>query len=181
MILSLGPKRSVEKKYFKKKLFSRWQKFLAHFCPYHRVWQTSRNNLWGSTSLFNSYSETYNSFSSGPKRFLKTQTLDKTPIFPVKWILLASFFSYYLTWQTSLNKLQGHTRCFDKYCVSHRINCLGPKKSGNKFFKDRLSSRWQLIWPIFFRIIEGDTDQRTICKGPTGIVTNTVEVIRSGL
>ena len=35
------------------------------------------------------------------------------------------------------------------------------------------------FWPIFSRIIECDKCQGTMCKGPTGILTITVEVLRS--
>ena len=59
------------------------------------------------------------------------------------------------------------------------IISLGPKNSRTKFLKKRYLSSDKRIWHIFSRFIECDKAQGTICNGPTGVLTVTVEVIKS--
>ena len=63
---------------------------------------------------------------------------------------MADFFSYHRTWQTSGNNFSGYTRFFDKYCASHMIICLGPKKSITIFFKTMFIVPKKKIFCQFF-------------------------------
>ena len=56
---------------------------------------------------------------------------------------------------------------------------MGPKKSRTKFFKKGYLPGDKSFWPVFSRNIKCDKPQGTFCKGPTGILTITVEIIRT--
>ena len=64
-------------KFLKKRQTFQWKKFLFFFLPNYRVWQTSGDNLWGSTWYFDSYCGSYRNNSVTPKKLLKTQFFEK--------------------------------------------------------------------------------------------------------
>ena len=74
-------------------------------------------------------------------------------------------------------------KVFWQYCGSNKINSLGPKRllKTQIFEKKAIFAEKERFWPIISRIIECDKPQGTICKGPKGVLTITVEVIRSFL
>ena len=112
-----------------KKLFSQWQKFLAHFSWYSRVWQTSRNILQGSTIYFYHCCIIYKSILLGPKRLLKARIFEKTKQHSIEEKILAYLFSFYRTPQTSRNILKRSRWFFDIYCANDKIAFLGLKRS----------------------------------------------------
>ena len=57
------------------------------------------------------------------------------------------------------------------------INSLGPKKSRTKFFEKKSIFPVTKFLAFFSRFILCDKAQGTFRKGPTGILTITVEVI----
>ena len=61
-----------------------WRKVFGLFFSHSRVWQTWGANLWVSTRCFDSYCESYKTFSVTPKRLLKTQIFEEKANFPVK-------------------------------------------------------------------------------------------------
>ena len=53
------------------------KKRFAFLFSYHRLWQTPRSILLGSTRYFSNYGASYNNISLTPKRLLKTQIFEK--------------------------------------------------------------------------------------------------------
>ena len=60
-------------KFLKRENISSEKKFLAYFLSRYWVWQTSADNLWGSTRYCDNYCGSYEVISLGPKRLLKTK------------------------------------------------------------------------------------------------------------
>ena len=75
------------------------------------------------------------------------------------------------------------TSCFGLYCGTYRSILLGPKRLfKTQVFEEQgnLSTEKNSL-TVFSRIIEYGKPQRTIYKGPKGLIAMTVEVIRSVL
>ena len=101
--------------------------------------------------------------SVAPKRLLNTKFLKKMEWLQRKKNILAYFFSYYRTWQTSRSNLSGYKRIIEKYCASYMIISLGPKKSRTNFFKKSLSYRRKKFWRLFSRITHHGTHRVAFC------------------
>ena len=83
----------------------------------------------------------------------------------------------------SRNYLQGSKRSVDIYCASYKFISIGHKRSIEKQFKEEKScfDSDKTFWPLFPRIIECAKHQETTCDSPHGVLTNTVQVVRSFL
>ena len=77
------------------------------------------------------------------------------------------------------NKSYGSRRSFDNYCSSFKFISIGPNWSleTNISIKDLPVDK--RFWPIFYRTIECDKHQGTVCKAPQGTLLITVEPIRA--
>ena len=64
-----------------KTVFSRWQKILAQLSSYYRVWQSSRNNLQGSTRHFDNYCGRNRIIYVTPNKLLKLQFFETNATF----------------------------------------------------------------------------------------------------
>ena len=154
------------------------EKILASFLAHSRVWQTSFNTLYGSTKYFDNYCGSYRNNSVTPKKLLKTQIFEKKGKLSSEKKFMACFFSHSRVWQTSGDNMWGSTRFPDIYCGSYSVNSVTPEKLlKTQIFenKGKLSSE-KSFWPVFSRILECDKPQGTICEGPQGFLTFTVEV-----
>ena len=136
----------------KKGKLSSEKKFLACFFSHSRVWQTSRDNIWGFTRCFDIYCGSYSVNSVTPKKLLKTQLFEKKGKFSSEEKILANFLAHSGVWQTSVNTLYGPTKFFDNYCGSYRINSVTPKKllKTQTFEKKRQTFKWKEFLACFF-------------------------------
>ena len=101
---------------------------MACFSSHSRLWQTSGNNIWGSTRYSDIYCGSYSGNSVTPKKLMKTQLFEKKSKYSSGEKILAIFSTHSGVWQTSVNTLYGSTKYFDKYCGRYRINSVTPKK-----------------------------------------------------
>ena len=77
----------LKKKQFTKRMYSWWQKILAYFYSYYRVWRTPGKNFLGLGVFVDNYCGSYQIISVTLKRFLKTQSFGIKAILPVNKIL----------------------------------------------------------------------------------------------
>ena len=95
---------------------------------------------------------------------------------------LAYSFRNYRVGQTSENSLERSAKHFDTFCASYNVTSVGPQMS----LETNISKKGQLpgekrFWPTFSRFVEFYRPWGTNYKGTQGILTYTVEVIRSFL
>ena len=131
--------------------------------------------------LFDEYRLSYMIFSSGPKKS-RTKILKIKTIVP-KWKVwpISSLFTHCSRHRVSVcSAPQGILA----YLVQVIRSFLKHQRGCWKyiFLTERLSFQWKRIfWCIVLRNIECNNPWRKICKGPWGVLTNTVEIIRSFL
>ena len=137
----------------------------------------------GPKRSFDTYCVIFEFFSVGPKMLLKTQTFEEKrhPLQRRKDFGL--FFSYYPVWRTSRNELWGSKKQRNTYCGSYKIISLTPKRLMTTHFLKKKANFpvKKALWPNFPRSIECDKLHRIVYKGPKGLLTIIVEVIRSFL
>ena len=104
-----------------------WKKLIDQLFSYYPVWQTSRNNLQGSTSYSYNYCGIYKRIFWEPRMLLKTQVFAKNDNNSNEKNIVAYFFSNYRVWQTSRDNLYGSKSCSDNYCGTYKSIVLGPK------------------------------------------------------
>ena len=136
---------------FEKRQTFQWKEFLASFFSHYRVWQTSRDNIWGFTRYFDIYCGSYSVNSVTPKKLLKTQLFEKKGNFSSEEKILANFLALSGVWQTSVNTLYGPTKFFDNYCGSYRINSVTPKKLlKTQTFEKKANFQVKRVFGLFF-------------------------------
>ena len=146
----------------KKRQTFQWKKFLFYFLPNYRVWQTSGDNLWGSTWFFDNYCGSYRNNSVTPKKLLKTQFFEKKGKLSSEEKFLAIFLAHSRVWQSSVNTLYGSTKYFDNRCGRYRINSVTPTRLlKTQIFerKGKLSSE-KMFLARFFLAFSSVTDLR---------------------
>ena len=90
----LGPKRSIETNISKNR-FSRWQKILAPFSSFYRMWQTSGNTLEESIRFRENHCWRYKINSLGPKRLLNINFFRRMLSSRWKnWLVFSRFTEY---------------------------------------------------------------------------------------
>ena len=150
---------------------------MACFFSHSRVWQTSGDNIWGSTRFPDIYCGSYSVNSVTPKKLLKSQLFEKKAKISSEEKILANFLAHSGVWQTSVNTLYGSTKYFDNYCGSYRNNSVTPKKLKTQIFEKKANFPVKKRFsPFFWRILECDKPQLTRCMGQQSFLTITVEV-----
>ena len=124
---------------------------MACFFSHSRVWQTSGDNIWGSTRFPDIYCGSYSVNSVTPKKLLKSQLFEKKAKTSSEEKILANFLAHSGVWKTSVNTLYGSTKYFDNYCGSYRNNSVTPKKLKTQIFeeKGKLSSEKKFLACFF--------------------------------
>ena len=113
---------------------------------------------------------------------LKTKIFKKKSIFPVKkrfWPIFSQFLEHNKGQETIFDGPQGlFYTCF----AIDKVVSLGPKMSiARNFSKISCSHADKSFWLTFHRIINCDKPPGTVCNCPQGLLTFTVEVMRSVL
>ena len=115
----------------------------------------------------------------GPKSLLKTQISEKKGNFSSekKWWPIFSRGIEYDKPQATVYK--GPQAILSTTVSFKRPIFFGPKSLlKTQIFEKKCNlSNKNILWPNFSRIVECDKPQGTICKGPQGLPTKTVELI----
>ena len=105
-----GLERLLKTKFLKKKATLPVKKKLTGFNSYYRLWQTSRNNLQGSTSYFYHCFIIYKSIFQELRGWWKHKNLREKGKLSSEKNYLKISFPYNRAWQNSSNKLKGPVR-----------------------------------------------------------------------
>ena len=155
-----------------------------NFSPTIGCDKTSRDIFEGSKRISNFYCGSYGINYVTPKgacwkhKFLKKRQ-------SLQWKKICGLFFLILSRVTNLTgQIKRSKKYFNFYCGSYNFVSVTPKEVvENTNFKRKKATFpvKKRLWPIFCHIIECDKLHGTIYKGAKGILTITVEVIRSFL
>ena len=129
------------------------------FFSYYRVWQTSSNNLLGSTRYYDIQCASYKIISVTPNRLLKTQIFEKKAIFPAKKIFRPFFLV--LSSRTDVKEQFIKSAMYsDNYWASYKIISLGPTRSMEEISQKKDFSPMKNNFGHFFLVLPSMADLR---------------------